>query len=375
MELKQLALHQQHLALGAKMVPFAGFEMPIQYSSIVEEHLAVRQNVGCFDVSHMGEFWIGGSEAERWLNRMTVNNVAALEVGQAQYSAMLYPDGGIVDDLIVYRFSDHFMMVVNAANIAKDFNWLNEHITEGVELRDISDQVTLLAIQGRNAPKVVGKIFGREATEIKYYHFTEYPLSTIIKSPSPSSPPFFGRVVVSRTGYTGDDGFEIYIDREHSLALWERVWEVGREEGMKPAGLGARDSLRLEAGYALYGNDIDATTNPIEAGLGWITKLNKPENFIGKEAVLSAKSSLKRRLMAFVVEDKLIPRPHFSLLINNETVGYVTSGGFSPILNKPIGMGYVAKPHDQEGNEVIVEGKGRSGKALIVPKPFYKRDY
>lgn len=375
MELKRLELHEEHLALGGKMVPFAGFEMPIQYSGIIDEHLAVRENVGCFDVSHMGEFRISGANAEQWLNRMTINNVSALEIGKAQYSAMLYPDGGMVDDLLIYRFSDHWMMVVNAANISKDFQWLREHLEEDVQLKDISDEVTLLAIQGRNAVGIISELFGEEIRSIKSYHFQEFPLLALNISPSERGDVFGGKVVVSRTGYTGDDGFEIYISREYSHSLWERLWDIGKKWGMKPAGLGARDSLRLEAGYCLYGNDIDATTNPIEAGLGWITKTNKPTDFIGKEAVLKAKSDIQRHLVGFMVEGKIVPRPHYDIKVNDQLVGNVTSGGFSPLLQKPIGLGYIKVPYHTEGTLVEISFKGRSAPGVVVSKAFYKRDY
>ncbi|MFN3821391.1 MAG: glycine cleavage system aminomethyltransferase GcvT [bacterium] len=375
MELKRLVLHDEHRALGGKMVPFAGFEMPIHYSSIIDEHLAVRENVGCFDVSHMGEFRISGADAELWLNRMTINNVSALAIGQAQYSAMLYPDGGMVDDLIVYRFSDHWMLVVNAANIAKDFQWLQEHLEGEVKLRDISDEVTLLAIQGRNAVNVVSELFGEEIRELKYYHFQEFPCSVLYISPTEGGDVFNGKIVVSRTGYTGDDGFEIYIFREYARSLWARLWDAGRRWGMKPAGLGARDSLRLEAGYCLYGNDIDATTNPIEAGLGWITKITKPVDFIGKEAVIKAKADIQRHLVGFVVNGKTLPRPHYDIKVNNQLVGHVTSGGFSPLLQKPIGLGYIKVPYHKEGTPVEISFKERATPGVIVPKAFYKRDY
>jgi aminomethyltransferase len=357
---KHLALHNQHVELGAKMVPFAGFMMPIQYSGIIDEHLAVRRNVGIFDVSHMGEFEIRGSDAEKWLNRMTVNNVAKLEPGNIQYSAMLYDDGGVVDDLLVYRFKDHYITVVNAANIQKDFDWFKSHLKGDVRLTDISDSISLLAIQGPKAKELVQKITDTKLDEIVYYNFREGKAGGV-------------PAWVSRTGYTGEDGFELYVRQEYSTALWDAVWKVGKPMNLKPIGLGARDSLRLEVAYCLYGNDIDKTTNPIEAGLGWIVKSKKPGGFIGLDTVLKAKEGTTRTLMGFIPEGRAIPRHGMEIYARDKKIGVVTSGGFAPAVDKPVGLGYIDKPYDIIGGKVELDMRGKRIPAEIVTIPFYKR--
>jgi len=357
---KHLALHDQHVALGAKMVPFAGFIMPIQYSGIIEEHLAVRRNVGIFDVSHMGEFEFRGKDAEAFLNRMTTNNVAKLEVGQIQYSAMLYDHGGVVDDLLVYRFADRFMTVVNAANLQKDWDWLHSHLQGDVQMKDISDDITLLAIQGPKALELVRKIAGVPTDDIVYYHYREGSVGGV-------------PAIISRTGYTGEDGFELYVRRADSVKLWDAVWAAGKPLDMKPVGLGCRDSLRLESCYCLYGNDIDQTTNPMEAGLGWIVKAKKPGGFIGIEPVLKVKESATRQLVGFVLEGKGIPRHNLDIYLGDAKIGYVTSGGYAPILDKPVGMGYIDKPHHEVGAAIEIDLRGRRVPARIVATPFYKR--
>jgi len=359
--MNHIALEDQHAALGGKMVPFAGYIMPVQYSSIIEEHMHVRKAVGLFDVSHMGEFIVSGPDAEKWLNRMTVNNVAALEVGQIQYSAMLYAEGGVVDDLLVYRFDDHYMVVVNASNIDKDFDWLSSHLEGDVTLRNISEEMSLLAIQGPKAAALVKKFADIPVDDVVYYHFRRGHVNGV-------------PVIYSRTGYTGEDGFEIYIDRAHSMVLWDAVWAAGKEFDLKPIGLGARDSLRLESCYCLYGNDIDLTTNPLEAGLGWITKLKKPGGFVGIEPTLKVKEDPKRKLVGFMLKDKGIARQHSDVLIAGVKVGEVTSGGFSPILDKALGLAYIAKPFDVIGNPIEIDVRGRKIAAELVATPFYKRD-
>lgn len=357
---KHLILHNRHTALGAKMVPFAGYIMPVQYSGIIDEHMAVRKSVGVFDVSHMGEFEVRGADAERFLNRMTTNNVARLEPGGIQYSAMLYDDGGIVDDLLVYCLGKHYMMVVNAANIDKDYKWLESHLGGDVELKDISDQITLLAVQGPHAVDLIRKITDEPLDEIKYYNFKMGRIGGV-------------DALISRTGYTGEDGFELYVNRSASGKLWDAVFIYEQKFGLKPVGLGARDSLRLEVGYCLYGNDIDQTTNPIEAGLGWIVKSKKIGGFIGKEPVLRAKERTSRKLVGFVVNDKGIARQKADVYFDGEKVGYVTSGGFSPMLNKAIGLAYIDKPHTEVGTAIEIDRRGRRMKAEIVQTPFYQR--
>ncbi|MDP8239757.1 MAG: glycine cleavage system aminomethyltransferase GcvT [Candidatus Hatepunaea meridiana] len=360
MQTKKTALYNQHTTLNAKMVPFAGFIMPVQYSGIIDEHLTVRKNVGIFDVSHMGEFEFRGIDAEKFLNRMTTNNVARLEPGDIQYSAMLYDDGGVVDDLLVYRFEDHYMTVVNASNLDKDYEWLKSHLQGDVQMEDISDQTTLLAIQGPKAVELVKRLTDMPLDEIKYYNFRLGQTAGI-------------DTIISRTGYTGEEGFELYVSRDSSASLWEAIFDAGQEFGVKPIGLGARDSLRLEACYNLYGNDMDETTNPIEAGLGWIVKSKKRGGFIGKEPVLKAKQETTRKLIGFILIDKGIARHNTDIYIKGEKVGYVTSGGFSPIMNKAIGLGYVNKPYTDVGNIIEIDLRGRRIKAEIVQTPFYKR--
>ncbi len=357
---KKTALYDRHVAMGAKMVPFAGYIMPVQYSGIIEEHMNVRHNVGAFDVSHMGEFELTGSDAEKWLNRMTTNNVAKLEVGQIHYSAMLYDDGGVVDDLLVYRFEDRYMLVVNASNLEKDYQWLEDHLSGDVELKDISDEITLIAIQGPKAEQLVLELADSAVDEIVYYHYREGKVASV-------------PAIISRTGYTGEDGFELYVRREYSEQLWDTLFEAGEKYNIKPTGLGARDSLRLEVCFRLYGNDMDQSTNPIEAGLGWIVKSKKKGGFIGKEAVLKAKAEPKRKLVGFELKGKGIARQHFEVYVGDQKVGEVASGGYSPIQEKVVGLAYVALPYDVTGTALEIDVRGRRIPAEVVSTPFYNR--
>lgn len=357
-ELKKTPLYDKHVQLGAKIVPFAGYLMPVQYRGIVEEHLNVRNKAGIFDVSHMGEFIISGRNAGDFVNYVTTNDVRKLVDGQAQYSVMCYPDGGIVDDLLVYRFPDYFMMVVNASNIQKDFEWLKGHLSEGVELKNVSEEIALIAVQGPYSRDILQNLTDFNLREIAFYHFAEVL--------------FAGRkVVISRTGYTGELGFEIYHSPEYSEYLWDEIMNAGEKYDLMPAGLGARDTLRLEMKYALYGNDIDQTTNPIEAGLGWVVKLDKGD-FIGRESLERAKrEGVKRKLVAFVLEDKGIPRHGYGILSEEgDKIGHVTSGSISPVLNKPIGLGYVLKEYSGIGTEIYIDYRGKKLKAKVVKPPF-----
>lgn len=362
MEGAKTALYDKHVALGAKMVPFAGYIMPIQYHSINREHRKVRESVGVFDVSHMGEFIIRGVGAEDFINRMTVNNVHKLKVNRAQYTAMLKDHGGIIDDLLVYRYEDRFMIVANAANREKDFNWLADHLPEGVELIDESDNTTLLAVQGRHAPEVVGRLTDADLDEIKYYRFIEGEING-----HPAT--------ISRTGYTGEDGFELYFDNSYAEDIWDTVLEAGRDFDIEPVGLGARDTLRMEMKFALYGNDIDESTNPIEAGLGWITKSAKGP-FIGREAVLKIKEQgITRKLIGFVLEGKAIPRQNYPCYQGDRKVGHVTSGCWSPSLDKGIGLAYLAKEYTAVDTRFEIEIRNKRVPAVVVETPFYKRPY
>jgi aminomethyltransferase len=362
---KSTALTEIHRKLGAKMVEFAGYEMPVQYTSIRAEHLRVRSTVGVFDVSHMGEFYVTGPDREAFVDSVTVNDVKGLALGQVHYSCMCLPHGGIVDDLLVYRFPEKYMLVVNASNHDKDWNWLNQNLKGNVQLTDHTDEITLLAVQGRDAVPLLQKLTDTKLSEIKYYWFAEGKIA--------------GRpAIISRTGYTGEDGFEIYHANKDALTIWNALFETGKQYQIEPIGLGARDSLRLEMKMALYGNDIDETTNPLEAGLGWITKLNKGE-FVGKQALLDAKSAgLKRKLVGLEVEGAGFPRHGYSILSANggsQVIGVVTSGTVSPMLNKGIASGYVPTDLSAIGSEVKLDCHGRVFPARVVKTPFYQRPY
>ncbi|MDP4173077.1 MAG: glycine cleavage system aminomethyltransferase GcvT [Bacteroidota bacterium] len=328
--MKKTTLYKIHEGLGAKLIDFAGYLMPVQYSSIIAEHKAVRNSVGVFDVSHMGEIFIKGPKALDFVQNITVNDASKLTIGRVQYSAMCYPDGGIVDDLLVYKLADdEFLLVVNASNKDKDFEWMKKNNSFGVEINDRSDDYSLLAVQGPKSKEVLSKICNKEI-DLEYYHFFKAQVAGI-------------DMILSRTGYTGELGYELYFEGDESVAenLWNKLFEAGKEFGIQPVGLGARDSLRLEMGFCLYGNDIDQTTNPLEAGLGWITKLNK-ECFIGKDAILKVKSEgLKRKLIALISDEKAFPRHGYEITSDGKVVGTITSGTVSPILEKAIAMGYV----------------------------------
>jgi len=354
---KRTPFYNQHLALNTKLVPFAGYWMPIQYSGIFDEHRRVRTTVGVFDVSHMGEFIVRGKPAEEFLNKLTVNDVTKLAIGQVQYSAMCYPDGGIVDDLLVYRFPDHYMMVVNASNLDKDFSWAKEHLLPGVELTNISDETGLLAIQGPQALDAMLSLTDVNLNAIEFYHFKEGKIAGI-------------DAILSRTGYTGEKGLEIYHAPADSEKLWNAIFETGKKYDIQPIGLGARDTLRLELKYALYGNDIDQTTNPLEAGLGWITKLDKPE-FVGKAALLKIKAAgLQRKSVGFEMLEPGIPRHGYQVFKDGKEIGIVTSGTQSPTLNKGIGVAYVTPEFSPVNTPIEIEIRGKFMKAVVVKTPF-----
>jgi len=358
--LKKTPFHPQHLAAGAKMVAFAGYHMPVQYpAGIIAEHLAVRKSVGVFDLSHMGEFEVRGPGALAWLQRMTTNDVSVLEDYKIQYSILCYDHGGIVDDLLVYKLPDRYYLVVNGANIQKDFDWLAEHLTKDVTLNNISDETGLLAIQGPRAQEVMARLTGHDLDGMGYYWCAEADICG-------------RRMLFSRTGYTGEDGFEIYCAPADADELWELTLEAGASSSIALIGLGARDSLRLEMKYALYGNDIDQTTNPIEAGLGWVVKTDKGE-FIGREPILKMKAEKPaRRLVCFAMQQQAIPRKGYKLLKNGEDAGVVTSGIHSPSLEQGIGLAYVRQGYDQIGTELSLDVRGRQLACAIVKPPFYK---
>ena len=360
--MKKTSLYHVHEKLGAKIVEFAGYLMPIQYSSIIAEHKAVRDSVGVFDVSHMGEIFITGEKAKDFVQYITVNDVSTLYPGRVQYSAMCYNDAGIVDDLLVYKFADDkFLLVVNASNIEKDFSWMNENNKFGVTLENKSDEYSLIAVQGPNSNKTLQKLCDKEI-KLEYYHFFEAKVAGV-------------EMILSRTGYTGELGYELYFkgDEETAEHIWNKIFEAGKEFNIQPVGLAARDSLRLEMGFMLYGNDIDKTTNPLEAGLGWITKLNK-ENFIGRDVLLKVKSEgLSRKFVAMLGNDKSFPRHGYEIKAGNIRIGEVTSGTVSPVLEKPIAMGYVDVSQATEGNEVNIVVRGRETTVKIVKIPFIKK--
>jgi len=361
MSAKQTAFTFIHERLGGKMVEFAGFVMPVQYSGIVEEHRRVRESVGMFDVSHMGEVEIRGKDAQAFLQKITVNDVGRLAEGRVQYSAMCYPDGGIVDDLLVYHMGDRYMLVINASNTAKDIAWMRENLSGDVVLTDLSDATSLLAVQGPRALDTLQKLTRVNLQSVPYYHFTRGVLADV-------------EMIISRTGYTGERGFELYFrsDPATGAKVWNAVMGAGKDVGILPIGLGARDTLRLEMGFCLYGNDIDQTTHPLEAGLGWITKIEKPA-FNGKEVLLKAKQEgLRRRLVGFVMEDKAFPRHGYEIQVAGAVSGNVTSGTFSPILEKGIGMGYVPAAQAKPGTRIDIMIRNRPVPAQVAPLPFVK---
>lgn len=352
------AFYEFHVEAGARMVEFAGYMMPVQYRGITAEHLAVRNNIGLFDLSHMGEIDVRGDDAIRFLQRVTTNNVAALEVGQIHYSCMTMPDGGIVDDLLVYRLADRYMLVVNAANIPKDLSWLESHLLGDVKLVNRSDDFSLLAIQGPNAVDLFAQLTTHDLEAMPYYASAVAEVAGC-------------EVLFSRTGYTGEDGFELYITPEHTETLWRAITEVGRHHDLQLIGLAARDSLRLEMKMGLYGNDIDETTNPIEAGLSWIVDLDT--DFIGRDEIARTKSDKpKRRLVCLELTERAIPRKGYDLLVEGKPVGKVTSGVFSPSLQKPIALGYVPRQYARAGTQLELEIRNKRFAAQVVKPPFYK---
>lgn len=352
-----------HKELNAKIIDFGGFDMPVQYTGIRDEHNAVRENVGIFDVSHMGEFFVEGDDAEDFLQKMTVNDVSKLEPGRAQYTVMCYDDGGIVDDLIVYMIGDnHYMLVVNASNRQKDFDWLKSHCPANVSLVNKSDDYCLLAVQGPKSIDLLQKLTTVDLSEIKFYHFQIGEFAG------------YQDVILSATGYTGEKGFEIYFDKNDAdpFEIWNRIMSAGELFGLKPAGLGARDTLRLEMGYALYGNDINKDTNPLEAGLGWLTKLDK-DDFIGKESLLQIKENgLERKLIGMITDDiRAIPRSHYDITDEGgASIGEVTSGGLSITSGKGIAMGYVVINYSKPDSKVFISIRGKSNPATVVRPPF-----
>jgi aminomethyltransferase len=359
--MKNTALSDKHVQLGARMVPFAGYNMPVQYAGINVEHETVRKGVGVFDVSHMGEFILKGAKALDLIQRVTSNDASKLYDGKVQYSCLPNEDGGIVDDLLVYRIDEKtYMLVVNASNIEKDWNWISKFNTEGVEMKDISDRTALLAVQGPKAADTLQSLTDINLGSMEYYTFKKGTFAGI------------DNVLLSATGYTGAGGFEIYVDNKDAEKLWNAVFEAGAAFGIKPIGLGARDTLRLEMGFCLYGNDIDDVTSPLEAGLGWVTKFSK--NFTNSDALLRQKQAgTKRKLVGFEMIDRGIPRHDYEIVdADGNVIGKVTSGTQSPSLQKAIGMGYVKNEFAKEGTEIFIDIRDNKVKAKVVKPPFYK---
>lgn len=357
---KKTALFNKHIALGAKMVPFAGFEMPVQYTGVTEEHFAVREKVGIFDVSHMGQFFIEGKTAKDLLQWVTSNNIEALQDGKAQYSCLPNGKGGIVDDLIVYKMNnERYFVVVNASNIEKDWQHISQYNEQfGAKITNVSDEMSLIAIQGPKAVETLQKLTPVNLSEIPYYHFTVGTVDGV------------GEVIISNTGYTGSGGFEIYFKNEYAEQIWDALTQAGEAFGLIPCGLAARDTLRLEKGFCLYGNDIDDTTSPLEAGLGWITKLDT--EFVDRDFLAAQKEAgITKKLVGFEMQEKAIPRHGYAVVdAEGNTIGRVTSGTMSPMKKVGIGLAYVAKPHFKIGSEIFIQIRNKNIPAQVVKIPF-----
>lgn len=359
--IKNIPLNDIHVALGGKMVPFAGYNMPVRYSSDNEEHLCVRNGVGVFDVSHMGEFFVEGPQALALIQKVTSNDASKLVIGQAQYSCFPNEKGGIVDDLIVYKFEEEkYMLVVNASNIDKDWAWINKHNSMGAQLTNASDEYCLFAVQGPKAIEAVQSLTPVNLSEVKFYHFTVGEFARV------------SEVIISGTGYTGAGGFEIYVKNADAEKVWNAIFEAGKDFDIKPIGLGARDTLRMEMGYCLYGNDINDETSPIEAGLGWITKFTK--DFINSEALKAQKEAgVERKLVGFVMQERGIPRGHYPIVDEaGNSIGEVTSGTQSPSMGVGIGLGYVKIEFSKPGTEIFIQVRNKNLKAQVEKLPLLK---
>jgi aminomethyltransferase len=362
--MKNTVLINKHKALGAKLVDFAGYQMPVEYSGVSDEHITVREKVGIFDVSHMGEFWVKGPGAFDLVQKVSANNAAKLKPGKAQYTCLPNGQGGLVDDFLVYKFDDEkYMLVVNAANIEKDWNWIKKQNTMGAEMEDASDEMALLAIQGPKAQATLEKITDENLGEMKPFRFKVGKIGGA------------DEVIISSTGYTGEHGFELYLNNKDAEKVWDAVLEAGEEFGIKPIGLGARDTLRLEAGLCLYGNDIDDTTSPIEANLGWVVKFAEDKDFIDKDYLWKQKQEgVSRKLVGFVMKERGIPRQHYKIVDkDNNEIGEVTSGTMSPMMKQGIGMGYVKPEFEQPGTEIFIQIRKKTLKAEVVKLPIYKK--
>lgn len=363
--MKDTALTDVHRESGARIVPFAGYNMPVEYTGVKDEHKTVRDAVGIFDVSHMGEIWVRGPRAAEFLQRVTTNDINKLYDGRIQYTCFPNGQGGIIDDLLVYQVGqENYLLVVNASNIEKDWEWLKKLNTYDADLENASDQTAQLAVQGPDAVATLQKLTGIDLGGIGYYTFVIGSFAGVED------------VIISATGYTGAGGFELYFRVENAEKIWNSVMEAGREYGIKPAGLAARDTLRLEMGFCLYGNDIDETTSPIEAGLGWITKFTDNNDFIDRQRLEQQKSEgVKRKLVGFAMVDRGIPRQHYEILDDRgQKIGEVTSGTLSPIMNIGIGMGYVEAEYGVPGQEILIRIRNKEPRAVVVKMPIYKKE-
>ncbi len=357
---KKTPFYEKILKAGGRLVPFAGYQMAVQFEGLMAEHQKVRESVGVFDVSHMGRVEVKGAQALEFLDYLVTNDVASLKEHQALYTVMCYPDGGIVDDLLVYRLPEHYLVVINAANNEKDQAWMREQAANfKVELIDRTNELAQLAVQGPKTEQVLARLISFELSSIGFYEGAETELAGV-------------HMFISRTGYTGEDGFELYFPAEHAEAVWDKLFEAGKPEGIAPIGLGARDTLRLEMKYALYGNDIDKTTNPVEAGLSWVIKFDK-QRFIARDVLFKVKEEKpSRRLICLEVKDSGIPRPHDAVFAGGEELGQVTSGTFSPSLKKGIALAYVKRGYTKSGTELVIRTRRGDVTAVVVKPPFYK---
>lgn len=363
-EVKTTPLYEKHLGLKGKIIDFGGWALPVEYSGIISEHEAVRNAAGLFDVSHMGEITVKGEDAEKYLQMVVTNDISVLSDNQIAYTAMCYPDGGIVDDLLVYKYSrEDYLLVVNASNADKDYEWLKNHVFGNTYVENASAHYAQLAIQGPEAQTVLQKLVKENLSEIEFYHFKDNIEIDGVK------------VLVSRTGYTGEDGFELYFASEHGPKIWDLLLESGSDEGLIPAGLGARDTLRFEAALPLYGQEIDKDITPLEAGLGFFVKLAK-DDFIGKDVLAAQKADgLKRKVAGFEMVERGIPRSHYEVYADGKKIGYVTTGSYSPTLKKNIGLALIDAEYTKEGTDIEISIRNKNIKAKIIKKPFYTKKY
>ncbi len=355
---KKTTLYDNHIELGGRLVDFSGYLLPLYYSSIIDEHNSVRKNAGLFDVSHMCEFIISGINAEKFIQNITVSNVLKMNYGSVKYSLICNRDGGIIDDLLIYKKKNSFMLVLNAANVEKKFKWIKSLINKDVIIEDVSNKTGLIALQGPKSRKILKILIHSNFEKLPYYNFIETEIAN-------------KKIILSRTGYTGELGYEIYSDIDDIAHIWTKIIDAGKKFGLVPAGLGCRDTLRTEMQYVLYGNDIDENTNPMEAGLSWVTKFDKGD-FIGRHALINQRKKTKKILVPIIMEDRAIPRKNYKILKGNKTIGVITSGTMSPSLSKGIGLGYVLPEFSSIKNIIQVDIRGQMKSGRIIKGPFYK---